>query len=82
LKNEDLNLFMWGSNKYGELGLGTFDSAFAPTEVLIKSGTADESSDTLTVSVKDQSPIDIACGDNFSIVRTMSGSIYTCGSNI
>jgi alpha-tubulin suppressor-like RCC1 family protein len=73
---------MWGSNKYGELGLGTFESVFAPTEVLIKTGAADESSDTLTVSVKDQSPIDIACGDNFTIVRTMSGALYSCGSNI
>ena len=48
-------LYMWGSNKYGQLGLGDFESKNKPTETIIKYGQGgNESSDTLTVSVKDQ----------------------------
>ena len=78
----DLLLYTWGSNKYGQLGLGSYESTSEPAECLIKGGPADESSDTLTVSVRDQSPVEVACGDTFTVVRTMNGTVYSCGSNI
>ena len=47
--------YMWGANKHGQLGLGDYETRKTPCEVIIKYGPGNnESSDTLTVSVKDQ----------------------------
>jgi alpha-tubulin suppressor-like RCC1 family protein len=76
--------YTWGSNKYGQLGLGDFDSRKSPCQAKVNYGTGNgnESSDTLTVSVKDQQPISLVCGDSFTFVRQESGKLYSCGSNV
>jgi hypothetical protein len=45
---------MWGSNRYGQLGLGDTESKLIPTEVSFNTGVKDESIESLTISVRDQ----------------------------
>eukprot|EP00347_Sterkiella_histriomuscorum_P016763 403351945 len=58
-------LYMWGSNKYGQLGVQDFENRNSPTFI-----------DT------DYNPIDVACGDSFTIVLSDQNTLYSTGSNL
>ena len=60
-------LFTWGSNSKGQLGLGSqFDKKFSPTLVDCLAGV----------------PLGgLACGANHSLVVTVSGAVFAWGSN-
>lgn len=34
---EDMSLYVWGNNVYGQLGIGSLDEVFVPTRVVIDS---------------------------------------------
>lgn len=78
----ETTLYSWGSNKYGQLGSGTYLPITKPHDIQIKPGTGNESSETLTVSVKDHQPVHVSCGDKFTIVQTQNGCLFSCGANI
>ncbi|XP_033210790.1 probable E3 ubiquitin-protein ligase HERC4 isoform X2 [Belonocnema kinseyi] len=65
---EDKNMFCWGSTVNGELGLGGIEeeNILIPREVIFAKATEVEQ---------------IACGENYSIVITRDGQIYSCGNN-
>ncbi|XP_017798859.1 PREDICTED: probable E3 ubiquitin-protein ligase HERC4 [Habropoda laboriosa] len=63
-----INMFCWGSNIHGELGLGGIEeeTILTPSEVDFK-----------TASEIEQ----IACGENYTVVITQNGKVYSCGNN-
>ena len=78
---EETFLYTWGSNKYGQLGVGDYESRGSPTEAqtnLLESN--DES--LLTVSVKGYQPQLLAFGDTFSLVKTFNGTLLSSGCNL
>lgn len=59
-------MYAWGFNTFGELGIGTKQNYNSPTRVILPT----------------KDPIkDIQCGVHHSVVLTESGKLYTCGSN-
>jgi alpha-tubulin suppressor-like RCC1 family protein len=67
-------LYIWGSNKYSQLGLGDNQSRSEPSQVNIPN------EDFLTQ--RNNQIVNVACGDTFTIVSTLSGELYSCGSNL
>ncbi|XP_008552683.1 probable E3 ubiquitin-protein ligase HERC4 isoform X2 [Microplitis demolitor] len=65
----DADMFCWGSTVHGELGLGGIEEEIinVPREV--------------TDFKKATEVKDIACGNNYTIVITHDGKIYSCGNN-
>ncbi|XP_076648302.1 HECT and RLD domain containing E3 ubiquitin ligase 4 [Halictus rubicundus] len=62
------DMFCWGSTIHGELGLGGIEdeNILSPREVdFIKAAEIEQ----------------IACGENFTVVVTQHGQIYSCGNN-
>ena len=49
----ELVCFLWGSNRYGQLGLRDSEPRLTPTEVTFSTGVKDESIESLTISVRD-----------------------------
>lgn len=68
LDNEE-NIWVWGSNEYGQLGLGHNNDVETPTKLELKKG---------NVSVKGLS---IAVGDNHTVVIDKINQLWTFGSN-
>ncbi|XP_070528774.1 probable E3 ubiquitin-protein ligase HERC4 isoform X3 [Cardiocondyla obscurior] len=66
-KNSNI-MFCWGSTIHGELGLGGIEdeNIFIPREV-----------DFAEANNVDQ----ISCGENYTVVITKDGQIYSCGNN-
>ncbi|XP_068967213.1 probable E3 ubiquitin-protein ligase HERC4 [Bombus flavifrons] len=66
LKKEDM--FCWGSTRHGELGLGGIEDEIIliPCEVDFKKASEIQQ---------------IACGENYTVVITHDGEIYSCGNN-
>ena len=63
--SEDDELFVWGNNKYGELGVGKGDSTVKlPTRLHFP---------------KDEPVTEVACGCSHSIALTTSGAVYFWG---
>ncbi|XP_012252634.2 probable E3 ubiquitin-protein ligase HERC4 isoform X1 [Athalia rosae] len=64
----DKNMFGWGSTVHGELGLGGIEdeNILVPCELGFKKSTQVEH---------------IACGENYTIVITRDGQLYSCGNN-
>ncbi|XP_053977184.1 probable E3 ubiquitin-protein ligase HERC4 isoform X1 [Hylaeus volcanicus] len=62
------DMFCWGSSIHGELGLGGIEdeNILIPREVDFKKATDVQH---------------IACGENYTIVITHDGQIYSCGNN-
>ncbi|XP_043262293.1 probable E3 ubiquitin-protein ligase HERC4 [Colletes gigas] len=62
------DMFCWGSNISGELGLGDIEdkNILTPREINFKTAGEIEQ---------------IACGENYTIVITRDGQIYSCGTN-
>ncbi|XP_043288767.1 probable E3 ubiquitin-protein ligase HERC4 isoform X2 [Venturia canescens] len=61
-------MFCWGSTVHGELGLGGIEDEFilTPREVCFEKATQINQ---------------IACGDNYTVIVTRDGQIYSCGNN-
>ncbi|KAK0090592.1 hypothetical protein PV325_010558 [Microctonus aethiopoides] len=71
IKNREEKLpemFCWGSTVHGELGLGGIEdeNILVPRELNFNKAT----------EIKQ-----ISCGDNFTVVLTNNGQIYSCGNN-
>ena len=64
---KDINIYAWGKNKYGELGINNARAAFIPSPVK-----------SLKLSVINQ----VASGGRNSMILTSDGQILVCGSNI
>ena len=62
---EDGDLYMWGSNHFGELGDGTNEDKLTPTKIT-----------TITDKIKE-----LELGERYTGVITESGEIYTWGYN-
>ena len=64
----DKDMFCWGSTIHGELGLGGIEdeNILVPREVDFKKATEIEQ---------------IACGENYTVVITQDGEVYSCGNN-
>ncbi|XP_074114666.1 HECT and RLD domain containing E3 ubiquitin ligase 4 isoform X1 [Cotesia typhae] len=65
----EADMFCWGSTVHGELGLGGLEEEIinVPREV---------------TDFKQATEIkDIACGNNYTVVITQDGKIYSCGNN-
>ncbi|XP_066590462.1 probable E3 ubiquitin-protein ligase HERC4 [Prorops nasuta] len=62
------NMFCWGSTVHGELGLGGIEAEniFLPREVDFIHATE---------------VVQIACGENYTVVITQNGQVYSCGNN-
>ncbi|XP_046611167.1 probable E3 ubiquitin-protein ligase HERC4 isoform X2 [Neodiprion virginianus] len=62
------DMFCWGSTVHGELGLGGIEdeNILVPRELEFKKSTQVEH---------------IACGENYTVVITRDGQIYSCGNN-
>ena len=63
LNNE---VFCWGDNKYGQLGLENRDKQNTPI---------------LCSSLSNEEVVDIKCGNLFTIVLTSNGDVFSCGNN-
>lgn len=61
------NVYSWGSNDFGALGLGRQTSSLSPLRI------------PLTQNIKDVKKI--YCGPDCSIVLLHDGSVYACGRN-
>lgn len=61
-------MFCWGSTVHGELGLGGIEEELitVPRELNFEKATQ---------------IVEIACGENYTVVLTNSGEIYSCGNN-
>ncbi|XP_011688739.1 PREDICTED: probable E3 ubiquitin-protein ligase HERC4 isoform X2 [Wasmannia auropunctata] len=61
-------MFCWGSTIHGELGLGGIEdeNIFIPREVDFAEA---------------HNVIDIACGENYTVIVTKDGQVYSCGNN-
>jgi alpha-tubulin suppressor-like RCC1 family protein len=62
----DGTLWLWGSNSYGELGLGNISSQSKPIQVMS--------------SYSDWS--DVVCGNNYTLALKSDGSIWGWGKNV
>ncbi|XP_011688741.1 PREDICTED: probable E3 ubiquitin-protein ligase HERC4 isoform X3 [Wasmannia auropunctata] len=64
----DIIMFCWGSTIHGELGLGGIEdeNIFIPREVDFAEA---------------HNVIDIACGENYTVIVTKDGQVYSCGNN-
>lgn len=62
------NMFCWGSTIHGELGLGGIEdeNILIPREVDFKKASKIQH---------------IACGENYTVIITQDGEIYSCGNN-
>lgn len=66
--------YAWGANVYGQLGLGSAVTAppvRAPVVVTVPRSEIDQS----------RSVLDVACGDNHSVLLLVSGELVACGNN-
>ena len=59
-------IYCWGNNEYGQLGLGNTDNQNTPI---------------LCSSLSNEDVIDIKCGYNHTLVLTSNGDVLSCGSN-
>ncbi|MCP4757302.1 MAG: hypothetical protein GY866_41090 [Proteobacteria bacterium] len=67
---DDRTVKCWGSNEYGQLGLGH------------ENNIGDDGSDTLSaVSLGAETPVQIAAGENFTCARLDNGTVKCWGSN-
>ena len=67
--DDEKSLWMWGTNKYGELGLGHNDVVSTPTSVKLKRN-------NITVEIAS-----IALGENHTLVVDSIGGLWSFGSN-
>lgn len=65
---EDSRMFAWGSTVHGELGLGGIEDEQILAPRLLEWVAADV-------------VIQIACGDNHTLLLTKDGKVYSCGNN-
>ncbi|XP_063982429.1 probable E3 ubiquitin-protein ligase HERC4 [Diachasmimorpha longicaudata] len=66
--NQDPDMFCWGSTAHGELGLGGIEdeNILIPREVDFDKATQ---------------VMQISCGENYTILITTEGHLYSCGNN-
>lgn len=62
--NRDGKVYVWGDNKFGQLGTGSLKSVYDPTPL-------DE--------LYREKVVDISCGDNYAGAVTEDGKVYTWG---
>lgn len=85
------DMFCWGSTIHGELGLGGIEdeNILVPREVDFKKATEIEQSKLSksihksickTVALYNNCFI-VACGENYTVVITQDGEVYSCGNN-
>lgn len=67
--DDEGNLWIWGSNEYGQLGLGHNNDVFVPTMVTLKKN-------NITVKVSS-----ISLGENHTALVDKLGGLWTFGSN-
>lgn len=65
-KTNKIKTYCWGSNQYGQLGIGNETDKYIPT--VCKLETKNQNSQ-------------IKCGCHFSILLNKNGEIYSCGNN-
>lgn len=89
------NMFCWGSTVHGELGLGGIEdeNILVPRELDFKKATQVEHSKKpdynkirnikiiLKFSYLPFCCRSVACGENYTIVITKDGQLYSCGNN-
>ncbi|XP_018331399.1 probable E3 ubiquitin-protein ligase HERC4 [Agrilus planipennis] len=61
-------MFAWGSTIHGELGLGGIEQEIVLTPTQVDWPLADQI-------------VEVACGDNHTLILTNEGKVYSCGSN-
>uniref|UniRef100_A0A3Q2QNC1 X-linked retinitis pigmentosa GTPase regulator-like n=1 Tax=Fundulus heteroclitus TaxID=8078 RepID=A0A3Q2QNC1_FUNHE len=66
LITENRKLFMFGSNNWGQLGLGSKQTVHKPTCVK---------------ALKSEKVQQVACGRNHTLISTERGHVYACGGN-
>ena len=64
-------LVVWGNNAYGQLGTGNTSNIYSPTVVDLSS----------YLRAGDGPVVDIAAGENYSLLLTQNGQVYGMGSN-
>lgn len=85
-------MFCWGSTVNGELGLGGIEeeNILIPREVIFAKATEVEQSNyfyelpdsfEIFAFMSKNVFILVACGENYSILITRDGQIYSCGNN-
>lgn len=60
------NIYSYGQNNYGQLGLGHFNNVYTPT---------------LIESLNDKNPLRICCGSNHTLLLSNDGELYSWGAN-
>lgn len=61
-------MFAWGSTVHGELGLGGIEDEQILAPRLLEWVAADV-------------VVEVACGDNHTLLLTKDGKVYSCGNN-
>jgi alpha-tubulin suppressor-like RCC1 family protein len=73
--SEDNNIYSWGLNMFGQLGVGDYIVRKQPVKLDLVS----KKSDNLSILSKNEDLIDIAAGAQHSILLTSKNRILTCG---
>ncbi|MBQ8310812.1 MAG: hypothetical protein IJX80_07360 [Clostridia bacterium] len=63
---DDGSVYVWGANDFGQLGLETNETVTVPTAL---------------TALADQTIVDVAAGDQFSLALSNTGKIYAWGDN-
>ncbi|KAF6770218.1 hypothetical protein AHF37_11092 [Paragonimus kellicotti] len=84
------HIYVWGGNKYGQLGLGPLDSSDIVSETgsRVQSRSSVDSAQLHSVSVptevrslRDQKIVFVDCGEAHTVVLTQDGRVLSYGSN-
>lgn len=75
---ESGNVYAWGSNKSGQLGLGDSENRLVPQLLRLPTCISLLSGDSDKIQLYWE---DIVCGDNYTIAITSEKKAYVCGSN-
>ena len=67
-KTQNNQLFSWGSNTYGELGLGHTDEQYTPIQCS-------------SPSLLNEFIVDIKCGRDHTLILTSRNEVFSCGKN-
>ncbi|CAH0475830.1 unnamed protein product [Peronospora belbahrii] len=68
--NDSISIYSFGQNSYGELALGDTIDRNRPTRV-----------DFSSINHQDKHVIDLACGNQYTVMLFDNGNVFTCGYN-